>query len=245
MAGANRPPDVRGEKRLGQAGGRDRRVSAGRAGLSGNIWFLERDGGVFARMIDRLHSRYGIDRERVYLTGFSNGGMMTREAGTRYPQLSRLYHLECTACRDLGFAEGGWQMPCFIYLGDNDPVARGTEEPLLEQMLRANCCAAVRTAGGFVPDAIYNGENHYTAARGYTEGERFGTAVYRDAQGVPRVCVTVMKNMPHGAIHDESRAAWEFMRRYRRPGNGKAVETVPHTESTETECAKTKEERLK
>lgn len=27
--------DVRGEKRLGQAGGRDRRVSAGRAGLSG------------------------------------------------------------------------------------------------------------------------------------------------------------------------------------------------------------------
>ena len=136
-------------------------------------------------------------------------------------------------------------MPCFIYLGGNDPVARGTEEPLLEQMLRANCCAAVRTAGGFVPDAIYNGENHYTAARGYTEGERFGTAVYRDAQGVPRVCVTVMKNMPHGAIHDESRAAWEFMRRYRRPGNGKAVETVPHTESTETECAKQKEERLK
>ena len=116
---------------------------------------------------------------------------------------------------------------------------------MLEQMLRANCCAAVRTAGGFVPDAIYNGENHYTAARGYTEGERFGTAVYRDAQGVPRVCVTVMKNMPHGAIHDESRAAWEFMRRYRRPGNGKAVETVPHTESTETECAKQKEERLK
>ena len=111
--------------------------------------------------------------------------------------------------------------------------------------VRANCCAAVRTAGGFVPDAIYNGENHYTAARGYTEGERFGTAVYRDAQGVPRVCVTVMKNMPHGAIHDESRAAWEFMRRYRRPGNGKAVETVPHTESTETECAKQKEERLK
>ena len=212
-----------------------------------NIWFLERDGGVFARMIDRLHSRYGIDRERVYLTGFSNGGMMTREAGTRYPQLfAALSPWNAPPAETWpGFAEGGWQMPCFIYLGDNDPVARGTEEPLLEQMLRANCCAAVRTAGGFVPDAIYNGENHYTAARGYTEGERFGTAVYRDAQGVPRVCVTVMKNMPHGAIHDESRAAWEFMRRYRRPGNGKAVETVPHTESTETECAKQKEERLK
>ena len=172
---------------------------------------------------------------------------MTREAGTRYPQLfAALSPWNAPPAETWpGFAEGGWQMPCFIYLGDNDPVARGTEEPLLEQMLRANCCAAVRTAGGFVPDAIYNGENHYTAARGYTEGERFGTAVYRDAQGVPRVCVTVMKNMPHGAIHYESRAAWEFMRRYRRPGNGKAVETVPHTESTETECAKQKEERLK
>ena len=114
---------------------------------------------------------------------------MTREAGTRYPQLfAALSPWNAPPAETWpGFAEGGWQMPCFIYLGDNDPVARGTEEPLLEQMLRANCCAAVRTAGGFVPDAIYNGENHYTAARGYTEGERFGTAVYRDAQGVPRV----------------------------------------------------------
>ena len=104
-----------------------------------NIWFLERDGGVFARMIDRLHSRYGIDRERVYLTGFSNGGMMTREAGTRYPQLfAALSPWNAPPAETWpGFAEGGWQMPCFIYLGDNDPVARGTEEPLLEQMLRA------------------------------------------------------------------------------------------------------------
>ena len=92
---------------------------------------------------------------------------MTREAGTRYPQLfAALSPWNAPPAETWpGFAEGGWQMPCFIYLGDNDPVARGTEEPLLEQMLRANCCAAVRTAGGFVPDAIYNGENHYTAAR--------------------------------------------------------------------------------
>ena len=91
-----------------------------------NIWFLERDGGVFARMIDRLHSRYGIDRERVYLTGFTNGGMMTREAGTRYPQLfAALSPWNAPPAETWpGFAEGGWQMPCFIYLGDNDPVAR-------------------------------------------------------------------------------------------------------------------------
>ena len=81
-----------------------------------NIWFLERDGGVFARMIDRLHSRYGIDRERVYLTGFSNGGMMTREAGTRYPQLfATLSPWNAPPAETWpGFAEGGGR--CRLHL---------------------------------------------------------------------------------------------------------------------------------
>lgn len=48
----------------------------------GNIWQLERDGQVFGAMIDRLCADYGLDRTRVYLTGFSNGGAITREVGT-------------------------------------------------------------------------------------------------------------------------------------------------------------------
>lgn len=198
-------------------------------------------------MIDRLHSRYGIDRERVYLTGFSNGGMMTRRRARGIRSFSRLYHPGMHRLPRPGPAlrkAGGRCRASSIWV--TTTPSRGARKNRCWS--RCSGQTVVRLCGrpgGFVPDAIYNGENHYTAARGYTEGERFGTAVYRDAQGVPRVCVTVMKNMPHGAIHDESRAAWEFMRRYRRPGNGKAVETVPHTESTETECAKQKEERLK
>ena len=221
-----------------------------------NIWFLERDGGAFAQMIDRLHSRYGIDRERVYLTGFSNGGMMTREAGTRYPQLfAALSPWNAPPAETWpGFPEIGFEMPCFIYLGDSDPITRDKTQTLPEQMLKANRCAAAQTPEGFVPDAVYNGENHYTAARGYAEGGRFDTAVWYDAQGLPRVGVTVMKNMPHGAIRDESRAAWEFLKRYRRPGNGKTVAAVPQTEerasvqqggASNTEHTKQKEERAK
>lgn len=51
---------------------------------SGN---LERDGQVFGAMIDRLCADYGLDRTRVYLTGFSNGGAITRGVGTAFPEL--------------------------------------------------------------------------------------------------------------------------------------------------------------
>ncbi|MFR1359138.1 MAG: hypothetical protein ACLSBB_18260 [Ruthenibacterium lactatiformans] len=211
-----------------------------------NIWFLERDGGVFARMIDRLHSRYGIDRERVYLTGFSNGGMMTREAGTRYPQLfAALSPWNAPPAETWpGFAEGGWQMPCFIYLGDNDP-SRGARKNRCWS--RCSGQTVVRLCGrpGLCAGCDIQRRKPLHCRAWVYRGRTLWHSGLPDAQGVPRVCVTVMKNMPHGAIHDESRAAWEFMRRYRRPGNGKAVETVPHTESTETECAKQKEERLK
>ena len=39
---------------------------------------------------------------------------------------------------------------------------------------------------------------------------------YPKADGAVPVAVTVMKEMPHGAIHDQSRAAWRFLRRFRR-----------------------------
>ena len=33
-----------------------------------------------------------------------------------------------------------------------------------------------------------------------------------------------MKNMPHGAIPEQSRAAWEFLRHFRRPAGSRQVE---------------------
>ena len=196
LAGANRPGCSR--RKTAGTGWRTRpaRFLLAVPDSPENIWFLERDGGVFARMIDRLHSRYGIDRERVYLTGFSNGGMMTREAGTRYPQLfAALSPWNAPPAETWpGFAEGGWQMPCFIYL-DNDPVARGTEELLLEQMLGQTVVRLCGRPGLCAGCDTQRRKPLHCRAWVYRGRTLWHSEVYRDAQGVPRVCVTVMKKI--------------------------------------------------
>ncbi len=74
----------------------------------------------------------------------------------------------------------------------------------------------------FLPDEIRTDENYYTASRGYHQGDRFKTLVYHGPDGLPRVAFTIMKNMPHGAIPEQSRAAWEFLRHFRRPAGEQA-----------------------
>ncbi len=215
-----------------------------------NIWYLERDGGVFGQILEQLAARCQIDRTRVYLTGFSNGGMIAREVGTRWPQLfAALSPWNAPAAPtaqllaglppdglaegavDAGLAAGGYEMPCFVYAGDNDPAAPAAgQTPLLRQLLAANGCAARPTGQdtpAFAPDAVYTVENHYTPQRGYAEGERLTAYVYHDTGGRPRVSLTVLRDMPHGAVHDESRAAWELLRRWRRPDGGKQVDFIP------------------
>ncbi|MDP3178897.1 MAG: hypothetical protein Q8M76_13405, partial [Spirochaetaceae bacterium] len=57
----------------------------------------------------------------------------------------------------------------------------------------------------------------------YSDGERFQTFLYKNLEGQPRVSFTLMKNMPHGAVYDESRAAWAFLKRFCRPEHSKKV----------------------
>lgn len=199
-----------------------------------NIWFLDRDGKAFGAMIEAVAEQYGIDRSRVYLTGFSNGGCITREVGTAFPSLfAGLSPWNAPALPNdqvdviqAQFESGGWEMPYFFFAGDNDALALAETDKLFSRMLRVNHCAPQDK-----PDLVYTGEDRYTEERGYREGERMTTQVYLDREGVPKVALTVMKNMPHGAIHDESRAAWEFLRRFCRPLGSRKVELVPEPET--------------
>lgn len=87
-----------------------------------HTWLVERDEGMQKKMLDKLEARYGIDRTRVYLTGFSNGSMATCWYGTRHPQLyaalapwnSPIVSFE------QGLLKDGWQMPVFAVNGDLD-----------------------------------------------------------------------------------------------------------------------------
>jgi len=209
----------------------------------GNIWQLKRDGHAFAAMINKLCADYGLDRTRVYLTGFSNGGTITREVGSAYPQLfaaiapyNAPVHVPELVMSDVissRLLPSGYELPYWVYVGDNDPAAGVDVDEQLEIMLAVNRCAR-RPAQGlttcFAPDEVRTGKNYYTTARGYAEGDRFRTLVYHDSDGIPRVGYTVMKNMPHGAIYEQSQAAWEFLRHFRRPTGSKQVEYLPGTD---------------
>jgi hypothetical protein len=93
-------------------------------------------------------------------------------------------------------------------------------DSLLENMLKINHCtikeAKLGNAVKFIPDQIHDAQNYYTQQNKYTDGERFQTFLYHNAEGQTRVCFTLMKNMPHGAVYDQSRATWEFLKHFRR-----------------------------
>ena len=302
----------------------------------GNIWQLERDGLAFEAMITQICGDYGLDRTRVYLTGFSNGGAITREVGTTWPELFAAIApfnapvnapgLVAAEVVNPGFLSSGYELPYWVCVGDRDPAAGTDVDGQLEVMLTANrwaggseermavrcggrseeravrcggsseeraavrcggrseekavrcggsseertavccegrpeegaavCCeihseerAAVRSEGQskeghtirreahskecralpthFLPDEIRTVDNYYTTSQGYLQGDRFKTLVYHGPDGLPRVAFTIMKNMPHGAIPEQSRAAWEFLRHFRRPAGSRRVDYLP------------------
>ena len=204
----------------------------------GNIWQLRRDGIALRHMIEKICDEYELDRERVYLSGFSNGAAFTREAGSFMPEMFaalspwngpvRVGGIIGMEAFSEGFAESGYEMPYWMYLGDNDPVTNALDLKLeLGTILSLDGCEIQEDGqGGLVPDEIWTGEGHYTETAGYAEGDRFRTSLYKRKDGTVMAGMTVMKDMPHGAIMEQSRAAWEFMKHFRRPGNGKKIEII-------------------
>ena len=213
----------------------------------GNIWFRSRDARAFPLMIAQALEEFGLDPERVYLTGFSNGGTMTRELSLMYPDLfaaispwngpgmdtaamleqdtSRIPSCVLPQLRALAdrLLQEGWEMPAFMFYGDRDMGIGPDSNLLLPVYLQANGCAALpepQCPAGYRPDWEYTAEKEYAPL---SEGHRFHTYAYRGVHGEPAVCVTLMKNMPHGAVREQSRVTWEFFRHYRRPVQSKSV----------------------
>ncbi|MBQ1531209.1 MAG: hypothetical protein IIZ57_03610 [Solobacterium sp.] len=197
-----------------------------------NIWSIERDKDAIRTILEKVMKDYRADSERVYLSGFSNGAVFTCQQASTYPELfavaSPWNGPGMEACVRLGidpyvyheaFKDSGYDMPFWICVGDSDGKASADREDELDILIPVNHC--VRTS-----NEVWDGTNHYTKENGYTDGERFTTRVFRTEDGSVRVGLTVMKNMPHGAVWDESRAAWEFMKKFRRPAGSKQTAEV-------------------
>ena len=198
----------------------------------GNKWIYERDAAPFLAIVDAALEEYGFDAGRVYLTGFSNGALFTGQLGTAHPERFAAASPwnspgERALVQDaLGafayspdFADAGCELPFWVVYGDQDNKAPAVREEGFDQVLAANGCAPE-------PTEVWDGANRYTAAAGYAQGGRLSTQVFTNARGVPMAGFTLMKNMPHGAIADEARAAWAFMKRFRRAGGAKKVEVI-------------------
>lgn len=176
-----------------------------------NMWFLDRDYGALEAILADLKTHFDYDETRVYVTGFSNGAVFTAQQATTHPQLfaaaspwngpfiDRFVY-------DPAFPESGYEMPFFIMVGDSDdkaPAVGEVREAELDLVLRANHCR--------------------TEPVSHEVHDRFDTKIYENENGVPMAGFTVMKNMPHGAITEQTRAAWDFMKHFRRMSGEKEV----------------------
>ncbi|NCB32626.1 MAG: hypothetical protein EOM64_01870 [Erysipelotrichia bacterium] len=197
-----------------------------------NSWFIERDRDCLGMIIDAVTEKYHADRSRVYITGFSNGAIFTNQMLSAEPWLfaaaSPWNAPGIAACLEImpgssyyepQFLNSGYDMPIWIAVGDNDSKASADREDELDMMLKINGCDRKN-------ETIRNGKNFYTEGNGYSDGDRFHSRAFSDSQGSVKTVLTVMKNMPHGAIWDESRAAWEFMKRFKRNAKRKKIEEI-------------------
>lgn len=207
----------------------------------GNGWFSLRDGILFPLMIEELVKRYQVDQTRIYLAGFSNGAVMVRELAYQHPELyaavassngpagdtysmhqideSKLpdsFAPEIQTRMDI-FAADGWEMPIAFFYGDNDPTVQKEKDLSVPFFLNVNHCDADH-------GLTCNESNYFTSENGYQEGNRFSTVAYSNDENDVRVLVTLMKNMPHGAINEETQLIWEFFRNFCRKKHAKQVE---------------------
>lgn len=197
----------------------------------GNIWNIERDEDALAQMVDEVCGAYGFDASRVYLTGFSNGAVMTAQMATTRPDLFTAISpwnspgAAALAGGLLGdyeicptFSDSSYEMPAWIAYGDRDEKAPVAGDALLGAFVPSCGCEAA----GVELDAC----DAYPVRAGFMNPERMRTTVFGNGRGERRVAFTLVENMPHGAYADEARAAWLFMKGFRRVGGAKTVEVI-------------------
>ncbi|MGL4236049.1 alpha/beta hydrolase family esterase [Tabrizicola sp.] len=74
-----------------------------------------------AEVIDDAADRFGVDGSRVYLTGMSNGSMMSETFAARYPERVRAV-AGVAGTMDTGRYQVGGQVPALIIHGTADPM---------------------------------------------------------------------------------------------------------------------------
>lgn len=122
-------------------------------------WYYDRTDTLLRKLLDEALVRYPIDRRRIYVTGFSMGGIGAWDLGIRYP--NRFAAIAPIAAR----GEEGWnvcamvEVPVWAFHGANDTTVPLSAAQAIVQSL-INC-------GGEVTFTVYPNVGHDAWTRTY------------------------------------------------------------------------------
>jgi len=126
-------------------------------------WYYDRTDTLVSKLLDVVVARYPIDTNRVYVTGYSMGGIGTWDLAIRNP--TRFASIAPIAAR----REPGWNpcpmrdVPVWAFHGDQDnvvPLSRGQD-----------VVDALRACGGSAQFTVYAGVGHDSWTKTYGNPE--------------------------------------------------------------------------
>ena len=196
------------------------------AGLMGNIPTAMWLGGAFSALagkdtdpavdvnflntlLDRMEADFNIDTGRVYMTGHSNGSIMTwamaAEATERFAAIAPVGYmndLDDKAAEDL-------LLPIWAFLGEYDSAG----DP---SMIEGNA-----TVKGLQRANQYNKTNEEWVEESTSYDGAFVTKTFSNDAGIPLVKFTNVLDTPHVYLQEESVSIWnEFFSKYSRGEDG-------------------------
>lgn len=114
-------------------------------------------------LVREVIRREGVDKDRVYLTGLSMGGMGTFEAVYRFPKLFAAAAPVCGGGQPEAYRKQHAKVPFWIFHGDEDPVVDVALSRAMHQRLQA--------LGADVTYSEYPGVKHNSWDNAYAEPE--------------------------------------------------------------------------
>lgn len=126
---------------------------------AGTEWYYDRTDLLVRKLIDKALALYPVDRRRVYITGYSMGGIGTWDMGIRHPGVF------AAAAPIASRGEEGWnvcamtEIPVWAFHGENDElVPLSAAQRIVEQF--QNC-------GGEVTFTVYPNTGHDSWTKTY------------------------------------------------------------------------------
>ncbi|WP_152392451.1 carboxylesterase family protein [Paenibacillus guangzhouensis] len=117
---------------------------------AGSFWPLENDG--LMALLGEIVEQYPVDRDRIYLTGYSMGGYGTWDLALNYPDTFAAAAPVCGGLIPGRNPESLKSLPIWTFHGDQDSVVPIQESKLVVQ--------ALQSMGSSVQFTIYPGVDH-------------------------------------------------------------------------------------